>query len=91
MRKTKTQKASLGQKITPQLKKPTVRTIFTSRNRTILTVGIITLVIGYIALGLGSITLAPVLLVAAYCVIIPIAIVAKGKKRYKKSEAEGNS
>ena len=91
MLKTKIQKASLRQKIPPQLKKPAMRSIFTSRNRAMLTVGVITLIIGYIALGLGSITLAPVLLVGAYCVIIPIAIVTKGKKRYKKLEAEGNS
>jgi hypothetical protein len=42
--------------------------------------------VGYICLGKGpldnplSISVAPVLLVAAYCVIIPIAIIKKNKK-----------
>jgi len=87
MAKLKVQKAPIRQRAKPQLKKPKVSSVFTSRNRTLLAIGIFTLIIGYIALGQGSITLAPILLIAAYCVIIPIAIVAKGKKRPKKSEA----
>lgn len=87
MAKLKVQKVPMRQRAKPQLKKPKTSDIFTSRNRTLLAIGILTLITGYIALGLGSITLAPILLVAAYCVIIPIAIVAKGKKRLKKLEA----
>ncbi|MBI5266338.1 MAG: hypothetical protein HY851_03810 [candidate division Zixibacteria bacterium] len=37
------------------------------------------MIIGYILLGTGDITLAPLLLVIAYCVLIPVAILVKGR------------
>ena len=37
------------------------------------------IVVGYISLSAGSITLAPILLVMGYCVLIPISIIIKGK------------
>jgi hypothetical protein len=40
-------------------------------------IGLLLLIAGYIALGSGSITLAPILLVGAYCIVIPIAILLK--------------
>jgi hypothetical protein len=51
----------------------------------ILGLGLLTLVVGYICLSRGpmdnplSLTVAPLLLVLAYCVIIPIAIIKKNK------------
>jgi uncharacterized membrane protein HdeD (DUF308 family) len=36
--------------------------------------GMISIVVGYVFLGLGSISLAPVLLVLGYCVLVPLAL-----------------
>ncbi len=36
--------------------------------------GMISIVVGYVFLGLGSIALAPVLLVLGYCVLVPLAL-----------------
>lgn len=51
---------------------------FTKKNYLIFLVGLLVIVIGYVALGQGSITLAPILLVLGYCVIIPVAILYRG-------------
>jgi len=59
---------------------------FTSKNYLLFAIGLLVIVIGYIALGYGSITLAPILLVLGYCVIIPVAIMINGGKE-KTSEA----
>ena len=53
---------------------------FTRRNYYIFAVGLAAIIIGYIALAQGSITLAPILLVLGYCAIIPIAILYRGDK-----------
>jgi hypothetical protein len=49
----------------------------TRKNWTLFGVALGVIVAGYIALALGSITLAPLLLVAGYCVLIPWAILAR--------------
>lgn len=56
---------------------------FTSINYLTLFVGVVVIIIGYITLRLGSITLAPFLLVLGYCVIIPIGILLRPKKKTK--------
>ena len=49
-------------------------------------IGILIIILGYISLSKGpadsfwSLTLAPILLVIGYCVIIPIAIIYKKRK-----------
>jgi hypothetical protein len=59
---------------------------FTRRNWTLLAVGLATIALGYLALGVPpadgflSLTLAPLLLVAGYCVLIPLALLAREKK-----------
>jgi len=53
---------------------------FTSSNYIIFAVGIAFVIIGFIALKLGSLNLAPILLVLGYCVIIPVAIMYRRKK-----------
>ncbi len=53
---------------------------FTGKNYLLFAIGLFVIVLGYITLGYGSITLAPILLVLGYCVIIPIAIIINGKK-----------
>ena len=79
-------------KIKPQLK-PMGKTFkgegksvlpFTKKNYMWFAIGLAVIVLGYIALGYGSITLAPILLVAGYCVIIPIAIIINGGKEKPK-------
>jgi uncharacterized membrane protein HdeD (DUF308 family) len=60
--------------------------IFGPRNWTVLGIAVAVIVLGFIALGSGSITIAPILLVLGYCVLIPIGIII-GKE--KKSGSEG--
>ena len=62
-----------------------INKLFEKTNIIILVLGIVTLIVGYICLSRGptenplSLTVAPILLVLAYCVIIPLAIVKKSK------------
>jgi len=48
-------------------------------NSLLLSAGLAVLVAGYVALARGSITLAPMLLVLGYCVIIPAALLVRGR------------
>jgi hypothetical protein len=50
---------------------------FTKKNYIGFALGIVIIVLGFISLSYGSITLAPILLVLGYCVIIPVAILLK--------------
>lgn len=48
--------------------------------------------LGYVSLGQGSITLAPALLVVGYCVLIPVALLIKGRPEEQEStSSEGSS
>jgi len=60
---------------------------FTKKNYVLFAIGIFVIAIGYITLGYGSITLAPILLVLGYCVIIPIAIIINGERERSKEPA----
>ena len=72
------------------IRKPKVELPFGPRNYTWFGIGILVVVIGYIFLAMGSMTLAPILLVAGYCVIIPVSIIISGerKKGVEKPEPE---
>ena len=48
--------------------------ILRKHRNVILIAGMISIVVGYVFLGLGSISLAPVLLVLGYCVLVPLAL-----------------
>ncbi len=61
---------------------------FTKMNYYIFGAGLVAIILGYFTLSQGSITLAPVLLVLGYCVIIPIAILYRGKESSSSSEAK---
>ena len=50
---------------------------FGMKNYLIFAAALVVIVIGYVTHGYGSMTLAPVLLVLGYCVLIPVAIVIK--------------
>jgi hypothetical protein len=69
------------------MNKPTVRSstasaarqerkapVFTARGGILAGAGVVSIVAGFIVLSTGSITLAPVLLVLGYVVLVPLAI-----------------
>jgi hypothetical protein len=60
---------------------------FGPRNYMVFGAAMVTIILGYIALGQGSITLAPILLVLGYCVLVPIALIIKGKPDEESAEA----
>ncbi len=55
--------------------------IFGKRNYILFAVGLLVIIAGFIFLGTGDTVFAPILLVLGYCVIIPMAIIIKDKKR----------
>jgi len=50
---------------------------FSRANAAWLGAGVVTIAIGFILLAQGSETIAPVLLVLGYCVLLPIGIIKK--------------
>ena len=52
-----------------------------ARNSVLLGLGVAMILGGYLALSQGSITLAPVLLVAGYVIVIPAALVTVGRRK----------
>ncbi len=71
------------------IKKTGTQIAFTKANFIIFIIGLILLLLGYIALAQGpatsysSLSVAPVLLVIAYCVIIPLAILYRTNSEEK--------
>ncbi|MCB2229948.1 DUF3098 domain-containing protein [bacterium] len=53
---------------------------FGRRNYIMLAVALAVTVAGFLFLGSGDITMAPILLVIGYCVLMPIAIFIRDKK-----------
>lgn len=53
---------------------------FTRKNYYLLMAGLAVIILGFVSLGMGSITLAPILLVLGYCVIVPVAILYRGSE-----------
>jgi len=47
---------------------------WTKTNYMLLGAGILLIIVGFLFLGFGDITIAPVLLVLGYCVVIPLGI-----------------
>jgi uncharacterized membrane protein len=74
------QKARAGKKPVVKEEAPHGSLLLGRRNVLMLVAGIVVVVIGYLLLGKGSITAAPVLLVLGYCVIIPLSIILWVKK-----------
>ena len=58
---------------------------FTRKNWMLFALGLATIIVGYVLLGIPpadgflSLTLAPILLVAGYCVLIPLAIMVRDR------------
>ena len=67
---------------------------FTRKNWTLFVLGLATIVLGYVFLsippaeGFLSLTLAPILLVVGYCVLIPMAILVKDRPSASKENSE---
>ena len=55
-------------------------------NSLLLALGVAVIAIGYVALSRGSVTLAPVLLVLGYCVLIPASLLTRGRKTAPSGE-----
>jgi hypothetical protein len=62
---------------------------FGRTNYLIFGAGLLAVILGFITLALGSDTLAPILLVAGYCVIIPVAIILRDKRKDRSEETSG--
>lgn len=66
--------------------------IFSKLNIIIFIVGIVILTLGYIIMSTGDITISPILLVIAYLIIFPLAIligtIKKGKNEDKENPQE---
>ena len=69
-------------------------TIFSSKNLKLFWICLALLTVGYILLGQGPVenplskTVAPVILVAVYCVLIPYSIMAKAKEQPKGRDGQ---
>ena len=62
----------------PVSKKPLRPMInLSKKNYAIMGAGLATIIAGFISLASGSITLAPILLVLGYCVLIPVGLLVK--------------
>lgn len=64
---------------------------FGMKNYVFFGLGLAVIIVGYITLAAGSITLAPVLLVLGYCVLIPVSILIRDKKKAIPREAKSES
>jgi hypothetical protein len=49
-------------------------------NSLLLALGVAIIATGYVTLSKGSVTLAPILLVLGYCVLIPASLLIRGRK-----------
>ena len=58
-----------------------------TRNLIVIGLGVVLIVLGFVSLASGSITLAPLLLVAGYCVVVPIGLIM-GVKRNRGPAGE---
>lgn len=59
--------------------KEETRLPFTGKNYALFAIGFLFILLGFVILATGDITIAPILLVVGYCVLIPAAILAKSE------------
>ena len=60
---------------------------FARNNYIVLGIGLLLVILGFIIMGTGDITISPILLVLGYCVAIPIGILLPAKKDDKGGSA----
>ena len=84
--------ARVASKVAPKRKGHPVSLPFTKSNYQILGVGLLTIILGYVALaqepwdGTLPLVVAPILLVLGYCVIVPLGILYRSKSDKTSSE-----
>ena len=59
---------------------------FDRENLVLFGIALAVIVVGYLFLAKGSITIAPILLVLGYCVLVPVAIIFRPRRR-REAEA----
>jgi cyanate permease len=60
---------------------------FNLLNWLLLVIAVIIIVLGFVFLSKGSITLAPILLVLGYCVVVPLALILRPKSKPSGNDA----
>ena len=60
---------------------------FAKNNYIVLGIGIFLVILGFIIMGTGDITISPILLVLGYCVAIPIGILLPPKRTNKSGSS----
>jgi hypothetical protein len=84
--------ARVASRVAAKRKGQTAALPFTKRNYQILGIGLLLIVLGYIALsqepwdGMMPLVVAPILLVLGYCVVIPLGILYRGKPPKQPTE-----
>ncbi|MBC8386141.1 MAG: hypothetical protein H8E57_11565 [Candidatus Cloacimonetes bacterium] len=63
-----------------------MRFVFNKTNTILLIAAILATIVGYIVMGTGDKTTSPIILVIAYVVLFPTAIMAGTKKKGKKKK-----
>ena len=58
-----------------QQKIQSVAKTFSQKNLILFVIALVVILLGHITLGMGSITLSPILLVLGYCFLVPLAII----------------
>lgn len=85
---------STDRKVAPKAAPMAVRTPenwpFTKKNYIIGALALVVMIIGFFLLGQGDTTASPVLLVVAYLVLVPWAILARDKKKPATEPEAGN-
>ena len=59
--------------------KEEVKWPYGTKNYYLFAAALVVIIVGFFALAKGSITLAPILLVLGYCVLLPLALILKGR------------
>jgi len=54
--------------------------LFVRRNYVLMGIALVVIAAGFVTLAAGSITVAPILLVAGYAVLVPWALLARGRR-----------
>ena len=76
-------------KKTTNADQPEMKWPFGRKNYIFFAVAMVVIIIGFYALGQGSITLAPILLILGYCVLIPVSLIVRDKSvREEAPQAE---
>ncbi len=66
--------------------------LYDKRNYTLLVIGVVVVILGYVALslkpndGIFTMNVAPVLLIVGYCVILPIALFIRPSSKVQQRE-----